>query len=75
MFVRLTDSKWSNNDKDFVLKLLHEEHVLVVHGSGFSPQKGEGHIRIVYLADLDTLNTAFDRIDSFLSRHRLAKQS
>ena len=74
MFVRLTDQKWSQNDKDFVLKLLHEEHVLVVHGSGFSPQKGIGHIRLVYLADIDTLNMAFDRIDSFLSRHRLAKQ-
>ncbi|MDP6869795.1 MAG: aminotransferase class I/II-fold pyridoxal phosphate-dependent enzyme [Candidatus Poseidoniaceae archaeon] len=75
MFVRLTDDMWSNNDKNFVLQLLHEEHVLVVHGSGFSPIKGVGHIRIVYLADLDTLNRAFDRIDSFLSRHRLAKQS
>ena len=75
MFVRLTDELWSTNDKDFVLGLLHEEHVLVVHGSGFSPEKGLGHIRIVYLADEVTLNTAFDRIDSFLSRHRLAKKS
>ena len=75
MFARLTDEYWSKNDKEFVLSLLHEEHVLVVHGSGFSPEKGKGHIRIVYLADEDTLNTAFDRIDSFLKRHRLAKKS
>jgi len=74
MFVRLTDEQWANNDKQFVLDLLHEEHVLVVHGSGFSPEKGAGHIRIVYLADEDTLNTAFDRIESFLTRHRLAKR-
>ena len=74
MFARLTDDNWSNDDKQFVLSLLHEEHVLVVHGSGFSPEKGAGHIRIVYLADEDTLNTAFDRIDSFLTRHRLAKK-
>ena len=74
MFARLTDDKWSNNDKQFVLDLLHEEHVLVVHGSGFSPERGLGHIRIVYLADEDTLNTAFDKIDSFLTRHRLAKK-
>lgn len=74
MFVRLTDEQWANNDKQFVLDLLHEEHVLVVHGSGFSPKRGLGHIRIVYLADEDTLNTAFDRIDSFLTRHRLAKK-
>ena len=67
MFIRLTDEKWANNDKQFVLDLLHEEHVLVVHGSGFSPEKGIGHFRLVYLADEDTLNIAFDRIDSFLN--------
>lgn len=74
MFARLTDKMWMENDKDFVLQLLHEEHVLVVHGSGFSPQLGAGHIRIVYLADEATLNTAFDRIDSFMQRHRMAKK-
>ena len=74
MFVRLTDEKWANNDKEFVLNLLHEEHVLVVHGSGFSPERGVGHIRLVYLADEATLNTAFDRIDAFLLRNRLAKK-
>lgn len=71
IFVRLTDEKWANDDKAFVLQLLEEEKVLVVHGSGFSPRKGNGHIRIVYLADEDTLNIAFDRIESFLARHRL----
>lgn len=75
MFIRLTDEKWVNNDKQFVLDLLHEEYVLVVHGSGFSPEKGKGHFRLVYLADEDTLNMAFDRIDSFLTRHRTAKKS
>tara|TARA_B100000900_G_scaffold350683_1_gene317358 strand:- start:610 stop:1824 length:1215 start_codon:yes stop_codon:yes gene_type:complete len=70
MFVRLTDSKWQDNDKEFVLKLLHEEHVLVVHGSGFSPELGRGHFRIVYLPEIDILNEAFDRIERFLARHR-----
>lgn len=70
MFVRLTDSKWQDNDKQFVLQLLHEEHVLVVHGSGFSPELGRGHFRIVYLPNLDILNEAFDRIERFLERHR-----
>ena len=74
MFVRLTDEHWANDDKQFVLDLLHEEHVLLVHGSGFSPEKGMGHFRLVYLADEATLNTAFDRIESFLSRHRSAKK-
>ena len=71
MFVKLTDSKWQNNDKEFVLKLLQEEHVLVVHGSGFSPELGRGHFRIVFLPEEVVLNEAFDRIDRFLQRHRV----
>lgn len=70
MFVRLLDEKWANDDKQFVLDLLHEEHVLVVHGSGFSPQLGKGHFRLVYLPDVEVLNEAFNRIESFLQRHR-----
>ncbi|MAI39930.1 MAG: alanine aminotransferase, partial [Euryarchaeota archaeon] len=70
MFVRLLDKKWSENDKQFVLDLLNEEHVLVVHGSGFSPNLGKGHFRIVYLPEVDVLNEAFDRIEAFLLRHR-----
>ena len=70
MFVRLTDEKWANDDKKFVLDLLHEEHILVVHGSGFSPSLGKGHFRIVYLPDVKVLNDAFDRIEAFLIRHR-----
>ena len=70
MFIKLTDEHWQQNDKDFVLKLLHEEHVLVVHGSGFSPDLGGGHFRLVYLPDVDILNEAFNRIERFLLRHR-----
>lgn len=70
MFIRLTDEKWMNDDKQFVLDLLQEEHVLVVHGSGFSPQLGKGHIRLVYLANQEILCEAFDRIERFLLRHR-----
>lgn len=70
MFVKLTDAKWRENDKEFVLQLLHEEHVLVVHGSGFSSDLGKGHFRIVYLPNLEILNEAFDRIERFLIRHR-----
>ena len=72
MFVRLTDEHWKENDKQFVLQLLHEEHVLLVHGSGFSQDKGKGHVRLVFLPDVMTLHTAFDRIDAFLQRHRTA---
>lgn len=66
MFVRI-DHPDHQDDKKFVLDLLHQEHVLLVHGSGFSPNRGAGHVRIVHLADPDTLNEAFDRIDRFLN--------
>lgn len=72
MFVELTDERWKNDDKAFVLQLLEEEHVLLVHGSGFSPEFGAGHVRLVFLADVAVLKEAFDRIDRFLSRHRSA---
>jgi len=70
MFIRLTDSKWSSDDKAFVLQLLHEEHVLLVHGSGFSEDLGKGHVRLVYLADETVLEEAFQRIERFLLKHR-----
>ena len=70
MFIRLTDPHWAKEDKKFVLGLLHSEHVLVVHGSGFSQQMGNGHFRLVYLAEPDVLNEAFDRIERFLQRSR-----
>lgn len=70
MFVKLTDPKWATDDKRFVLELLQEEHVLLVHGSGFSPELGKGHIRLVYLADIAVLEEAFLRIERFLERHR-----
>ncbi|MGB0515581.1 MAG: aminotransferase class I/II-fold pyridoxal phosphate-dependent enzyme [Poseidonia sp.] len=70
MFIRLTDDQWAKDDKSFVLQLLHEEHVLLVHGSGFSPELGKGHVRLVYLADVNVLDDAFDRIERFLKKHR-----
>ena len=70
MFIRITDDKWKLNDKDYVLKLLEEEHVLVVHGSGFSKKYGQGYFRIVFLPSIRILNEAFDRIERFLLRYR-----
>ena len=75
MFVKLTDEKWANDDKKFVLELLHEEHILLVHGSGFSPEYGKGHVRLVYLPEENILHESFDRIDRFLKRHRNSSDS
>jgi tyrosine/nicotianamine family aminotransferase len=55
------------NDKEFVLDLLNEKHVLVVHGSGFCSQYGKNHFRAVILPPLNILEEAFDKIDSFMN--------
>ena len=65
LFVRITDDR-AASDKQWVLDLLHQHHVLVVHGSGFSPEYGAGHFRMVCLPPIDTLAEAFDRIEQFL---------
>jgi aspartate/methionine/tyrosine aminotransferase len=56
------------DDKEFVLDLLHESHVLVVHGSGFCSKYGKGHFRAVILPDLETLEKSFDELDRFMKK-------
>jgi len=67
LFVRLTKQDLFEDDRSFVLDLLHDKHVLVVHGSGFSPEFGKGHFRMVCLPEIEILSQAFDRIESFIS--------
>jgi len=54
-------------DEQFVLDLLKETGVLVVHGSGFGTDPEQGYFRMVYLADEATLSNVFDRIDRFMA--------
>jgi alanine-synthesizing transaminase len=58
-------ARWKD-DKAFVLDYLRSQKVLTVHGSGFDPHYGKGHLRLVILPDIPTLGTAFDRLESFL---------
>lgn len=67
LFVKITNPRYSNDDKKFVLDLLHKKHVLVVHGSGFSPEFGKGHFRMVCLPSIEVLKEAFNRINHFLN--------
>lgn len=55
------------DDKTFVTKLLEEEGVAVVHGSGFDM---DGHFRIVYLPQEHLLNEALDKIERFVKRNK-----
>lgn len=54
-------------DEQFVLDLLKETGVLVVHGSGFGVDPHLGYFRMVYLADEATLGEVFSRIDQFMA--------
>lgn len=54
------------DDKQFVLDLLREKHVLFVHGSGFCPVYGKGHLRSVFLPDVDLLEDAYTRLEEFV---------
>lgn len=62
-FIRI-EQPGRRTDKQWVLDLLEEEHVLTVHGSGFG-SAGEGHFRMVYLPPVDVLEDAMDRIVRF----------
>ena len=55
-----------NSDKDFVLELLKQKGVLTVHGSGFGTKYGSGHFRIVYLPNMEILESSMDKIEDFV---------
>lgn len=55
------------NDKELVEKLLVSKFVQVVDGSGFGTLK---HIRIVTLADKETLQEAFERVTQFFKEEK-----
>ena len=57
------------DDQQFVLDLLRDQHVLVVQGTGFNwPQPD--HLRIVTLPRADDLTEAIGRIGAFLAEYR-----
>ena len=68
------DQNLWKNDKDFVLDLLHEAHVLVVHGSGFCSTYGKNHFRAVILPQLETLESAFDKLEEFMKKRLKQKK-
>ncbi len=61
--------RWKT-DLDFVVGLLKQTGVLVVHGSGFDPVYGAGHIRAVYLPPIKTLEEALNALESFMKKKK-----
>jgi len=66
-FPKIEQSKF-DSDKEFVMELLNSKGVLTVHGSGFGKQYGSGHFRLVFLPNLNVLDSALDKIEEFVSQ-------
>jgi tyrosine/nicotianamine family aminotransferase len=62
-------SRW-RTDMEFVLDLLKETGVLFVHGSGFDPIYGAGHVRGVFLPPIETLEQAFNEVERFMKKKK-----
>jgi alanine-synthesizing transaminase len=70
LFPRLDPKMYHiQDDQKFILKLLEEERVLVVQGSGFNWREPD-HIRVVFLPHEEELTTAIGRMSRFLDRQR-----
>jgi len=65
IFPKIENNKYKD-DKEWVLELLHQKHVLTVFGSGFGEEYGKDHFRIVYLPPMETLEKAFNKIEEFM---------
>jgi alanine-synthesizing transaminase len=57
------------DDEKFMLDLLRDQHLLLVHGKGFN-WKDPDHFRMVFLPDKATLADAIRRLGSFLEHYR-----
>jgi len=66
LLIRVNNARGAN-DEVLVLDLLQKTGVLVVHGSGFGSDRAAGYLRMVYLADEQTLETAFNGISQYLN--------
>ncbi|NPA39849.1 MAG: aminotransferase class I/II-fold pyridoxal phosphate-dependent enzyme [Thermodesulfobacteria bacterium] len=56
------------SDLEFTKRLILEEGVVVVHGSGFGQKPGTRHFRIVFLPEEEKLYTALEKIERFIKK-------
>lgn len=68
------DDPERRTDERFVLDLLKETGVLVVHGSGFGADPASCHFRLVYLPDEVVLGSVFQRLGAFIHTHAATRR-
>ncbi|MGI9326482.1 MAG: pyridoxal phosphate-dependent aminotransferase [Pseudomonadales bacterium] len=70
MFPKLDIARFNiRDDEQFVLDLLRQEKVLMVHGRGFSWPEPD-HFRIVFLPHVEDLEQGIGALERFLSTYR-----
>ena len=67
--IHAVGSRWKT-DLDFVLDLLNETGVLFVHGSGFDPVYGAGHVRGVILPPIEKLEQSLNEVERFMNKNK-----
>ena len=65
--IELTDWK---TDKDFVYDVIYKTGVVLVHGSGFCEEFGQGHFRSILLPPMPVLEEAYDLLEKFMVKHQ-----
>jgi alanine-synthesizing transaminase len=69
-FVKVDCQKFNIvDDEQMVLDLLNQQHILLVHGSGFNWHKPD-HFRLAFLPHKEELEEAIDRINLFFENYR-----
>lgn len=70
IFPKMDTKKFNiTDDERFVLDLLREKRILLVHGKGFNWMEPD-HFRIVYLPNLEDLKSAVTKLGEFLDGYQ-----
>jgi alanine-synthesizing transaminase len=69
LFPRLDPEVYKvSDDEQLVIDLLEQQHLLLSHGTGFNLPSTD-HLRLVFLADVDVLDDAIERLSTFLESY------
>lgn len=69
-FVKIDTQRFNiKDDQQFILDLLIDKHILLVHGTAFNWPKPD-HFRLVYLPAKEILEDALNRLQDFLKNYR-----
>ncbi|WP_199608628.1 pyridoxal phosphate-dependent aminotransferase [Flocculibacter collagenilyticus] len=69
LFPKIDTKKFNiKDDEQFILDLLRDKKILLVHGKGFNWHQPD-HFRLVFLPRLDELTQALDALESFLANY------